>query len=196
MSKFILVLDPGHGGEDPGAVGIDGVKEADLNLKLANRVYQLLANYFTVVFTRRDLNETRSLKERSVMIKQLQPDLVLSIHHNAFTDYAASGLEVYYKDNGPERTKTRSKKISESIYASMGLLAEHAGYSYKYRGVKTQNLHMLRESPCPACLIEAGFLTNPKEVKWCNSPMGQISLGYAIAKSIVDYQEKLTVGKI
>jgi N-acetylmuramoyl-L-alanine amidase len=98
-----IVLDPGHGGRDPGAIGLDGVVEKDVTLDLAKRMRERLERWgFRVVMTR-NADETVSLPERIALADAHGGDLFLSLHVNAAPRVSASGIETYYLDAADER---------------------------------------------------------------------------------------------
>lgn len=98
-----VVIDPGHGGKDPGAIGVGGVKEKDINLKLAKMLARRLrARSFDVVLTRED-DRFIDLEERTVLAESARGDLFISLHANASRNPSLRGIEVYYLDEGHER---------------------------------------------------------------------------------------------
>lgn len=98
-----VVIDPGHGGKDPGAIGIDGLREKDVNLRLAKMLgVRLQALGFKVVFTR-DKDKTLTLEERTVTAEAARGDLFVSVHANASTRRATRGIEIYSLDENHER---------------------------------------------------------------------------------------------
>jgi len=102
-----IVVDPGHGGDDPGAVGVGGVHEAGVTLRIARALRpKLEAQGFRVVMTR-ESDRTISLEERTAFAEGMQGDLFLSIHANSAPRRAASGIETYYLDKSHERHTLR-----------------------------------------------------------------------------------------
>ena len=98
-----IVIDPGHGGRDPGAIGVGGVREKDVNLKLAKRLASRLeARDFEVVMTRRD-DRYLDLEQRTVLAESAGGDLFISVHANASERRATRGIEIYYLDEDHER---------------------------------------------------------------------------------------------
>ena len=102
-----VVLDPGHGGRDPGAIGVGGLREKDLTLSLAKELAKRLrARGFEVLLTR-DRDRTVSLEERTAFAEGVGADLFVSLHVNAARRRAAHGIETYYLDKGHERHALR-----------------------------------------------------------------------------------------
>jgi len=102
-----VVVDPGHGGRDPGAIGVGGLREKDVNLRLAHRLRERLeARGFDVVLTRSD-DRTLSLEERTAIAESARADLFVSLHANASRRHGSRGFEVYYLDESHERHSLR-----------------------------------------------------------------------------------------
>lgn len=200
---MINIIDPGHDNQfaDTGATakiikageaGQRLILEADLNIKVANRVKSNVENYQGVVMTREwDTPGFTTLQQRvGIAVNQhwsgggmySKTEMrFISIHHNSYHNPDVSGLEVYYKDGCQE-----SKYLAYALYENIRDAADHAGYMLVERGVKTAPFYVLRNTPCPAVLIENGFMSNPIELEWLTSPVGQITHGYAIARTLLE----------
>lgn len=193
------ILDPGHDNQfaDTGAIakikkageaGQRLIFEADLNIKVANRVKSNVGNYQGLVMTREwDTPGFTTLQQR-VEIAVNQQGMYsetemrfISIHHNSIRNPDVTGLEVYYKGGCQE-----SKYLALALYENIRDAADHAGYMFIERGIKTVPFYVLRNAPCPAVLIENGFISNPTELEWLTSPVGQITAGYAIGKTLLE----------
>lgn len=172
-----IFIDPGHGGNDPGAVGINGTYESNVVLGIALELGKILENMgFQTEFSRTE-NETVSLAQRAEMANKTDADLFISIHCNGFVNSAASGTEVYsYPGNikGGQLAATLSKNISEK-------------FGIKNRGAKTENFAVLRLSQMPAVLIETAFITNAAEEELMNSPGFSREMASTIAETIATY---------
>ena len=99
--KVVIVIDPGHGGEDPGKVGVNDVLEKDLNLQVAQKVQKLMDEAgIEIVMTREDDNvptaKKKDLEERIQLINSTNPTLALCIHQNSYPDAAIKGAQVFY----------------------------------------------------------------------------------------------------
>lgn len=157
--KPIIVLDPGHGGKDPGAVG-HGLQEKDVVLDLGLRVGALLkARGATVLYTR-GIDVFIDLSERARMANTWKADFFLSLHVNAGGNPPGSGFEsfIYSGVNGGATAAYQNiihRKIA-AVFTSEGL---------PDRGQKKGNLAVLRETNMPAALVEYGFINNPKDAK-------------------------------
>lgn len=150
-----LMLDAGHGGADPGAIG-NGLKEKDLTLKIVKYIKSMLEDYKGVeVMLTRSTDKTVSLKERTDMANSKGVDFFLSIHINAG---GGEGYEDFiYSTVAPEsKTADIQNKMHNEITKNIVMVD---------RGKKKKNLHVLRETKMPAMLTENGFIDNVKDSK-------------------------------
>ncbi len=161
--KKIIVIDPGHGGEDSGAIGINSIQEKDVVLNIAKEIIKLnktlLDNELDIYLTR--YNDTLiSLSNRSRLAKSLNADIFVSLHCNASETYS-KGIEVYVHNSDNSITK-------ESIAVGVSILSESTQkLGFKKRGVKFADFQVLRETTfCSAVLVEFGFVTNSDEANY------------------------------
>lgn len=153
----IFVLDPGHGGADPGAVG-NGLLEKDLVLDLALRVGKLLKVRGATVLYTRGIDVFISLSERAKMANNWKADFFCSLHTNSASNLSASGFEsfIYSEVNGGATAAFQNiihRKIA-AVFAAEGV---------PDRGQKKGNLAVLRETNMPAVLMEYGFISSAKD---------------------------------
>ena len=196
LSKATVFLDPGHGGTDPGATA-GGYREADLNLAVAKKVQSLLLDRGYIVYMSRNDNSTVALLDRSQMANDINPDIFVSIHHNATGtgETSANGIESYYYEydpnypskinadmhNNPERI-SMSKTLTTLIQEN---LVEYTGAND--RGTDGETFSVLRESAMPATLVELGFINNSTERQKLVTDSYQNTLAKAIADGIDEY---------
>ena len=163
-SKFTVVLDPGHGGRDPGKVGTGSTLEKNINLEIALYLKEFLENQdVKVIMTRtkdEDLSKTDTgfklsdLNERIALIKESNADLVICIHQNSYTDPTVYGAQCFYKTNSTEG-ETIAAIIQKQIITSTN--------QTKIRTIKdNEDYYMLKYSPLPTVIAECGFLSNPE----------------------------------
>ncbi|MBS7401645.1 MAG: N-acetylmuramoyl-L-alanine amidase [Eubacteriales bacterium] len=194
--EFHVVLDAGHGGHDGGA-SVDGVNEAELNLQIVNVLAQTLRQRgCTVSLTRVDANSLNfplapnkkvdDMNKRREKIRQLNPDLVISIHLNAYPDRTVQGLQCFYANETPG-SKDYATAIQEQFNAS-GLPID--------KQVKPTDFNLVEHSPCPAVLIECGFLTNPREHQLLQLPTYQQILAYHITAGVLTARHKTQTVRI
>ena len=170
------LLDYGHGGNDSGAIGIDGVKEKDIVKEIGKRVKYHLERHNQTVFESRPNDETVSLRERSNKANNNNVDLCISIHCNAFSDSSAQGVEIFYYQGS-----TRGQQLANSILKEI----TKAKLYTKNRGLKTNNLHITRETIMPSVLIELGFITNVTDKNLIINNKENFAI--AITKGILSY---------
>lgn len=170
------LLDYGHGGNDPGAIGVDNVKEKDIVLEIGKRVKYHLERHNQTVLESRTGDETVSLTERSNKANRNNVDLCISIHCNAFSDSSAQGVEIFYFQGS-----TRGQQLAKSILNEI----TKAKLYTKNRGLKTNNLHMTRETSMPSVLIELGFITNVNDKNLIINNKENFAI--AITKGILSY---------
>jgi N-acetylmuramoyl-L-alanine amidase len=168
-----LVIDPGHGGYDPGATD-SGVEEKDLNLEISKKVASLLNSSGINTRLTRDGDVYLSLSERVQFTKEIGGDLFISVHHNWASTSQAKGIEVYYYNSGDERER-KSKTLADLVRKEIIRLTGQVD-----RGTKSANFYVLRENNIPAILVECGFLSNSEE----RSLLLQDSFQWKIAKGI------------
>jgi N-acetylmuramoyl-L-alanine amidase len=171
---MIICIDPGHGGSDPGATG-HGLKEADINLKIATFLQRQLESYpaqHKVVMTR-DSDKFISLRDRAEISDKAGAALFVSIHCNASENSSANGFEVFHCPGSTKGTAWAVKVHS----ATRSLYQDD-------RGVKEASFSVLKHTDAPAILIECGFISNEKEAKLLGDERFQLSVAKAIASAI------------
>ena len=210
MAKTI-VIDPGHGGKDPGALGSGNLQEKDIVLSISHKLREVLtAKGYTVLMTR-DTNRFIPLKKRTEFATQHKADLFLSIHANAAESSRANGIETYYLD------VSSTDKVSEKIAARenvnsgysiqeletllKGLIQESKSEDSKRlarhvqqalvqdtgaidRGVKHARFVVLIGTNVPAILVETGFVSNPVERNKLATSVYQHKIATAIAQGV------------
>ena len=158
---LLIILDPGHGGLDPGALGPSGSKEKDVVLDISLRLRDLLVAVGCEVHMTRDEDRYVEFPERVRLAKEGKGDIFLSIHANAFRFQEACGTETFYHPD-----KQSSRLLAEALQAS---LMEELGRTD--RGVKTRrDLYVLRESSIPTALVEVAFINHPDEERLLLNP--------------------------
>ncbi len=190
----VIVIDPGHGGFDPGKVGTKDVHEKELNLKIALKLRDYLEQSgATVVMTRvedKDLDgdDTKKRKKED-MIKRAekannsQGDILVSIHQNAFPQPQVKGAQVFYHSQSDD-----GKLLAENIQSS---IKKYADPDNKRLAKQNQDYYLLRVTDIPAVIVECGFLTNPEEEAKLNTDQYQEEMAWAIYIGIVEYFQEL-----
>lgn len=170
-----LVIDPGHGGKDPGAVGPAGLQEKSVNLAVALNLETRLKRRGQGVLLTRRADEYVSLKERVSAIERAQADLLLSLHVNSSVSPDPSYVSGHVLALGGA-----AEKVARALVASVATAT-----GWPNGGVFTNNFYLLRESKIPGVLLEMGFISNPEQEKWLARPENQNLLAEAIEKGLV-----------
>lgn len=172
-----IVLDPGHGGQDPGAVGPGGTKEKDVALAVVKYLQQELSPIAQIYLTR-ERDEYRELWQRSALANSVGADYFISIHCNAATDRTANGTETLIYGRGGEAEKL-AYKVQAKVVSTLGT---------RDRGIKARpELHVLARTKMPAILVELAFISNPLEERMLANPATQQKVARAIAEGVADY---------
>ncbi len=188
ISGARVMLDPGHGGKDSGALGYGGaVYESQINFALAVAAKQALERHgATVLFTRTD-DVYYTLEERKNMARQANPDVFVSIHCNAAENKTRFGTSTYY-------FRPMSQPLAQCVYQQILSVYQNALYvSDSYRRNKVgegANFHpfsVTRLEECPSILIETGYVTNDEECALLLNADHRARIGEAIAAGIADY---------
>ncbi len=185
MEKKIILLDPGHGGFDPGKVVPQGNAEKDINLKIACYLLSYLEqNGATVYMTRIDdaaLSETKrdDLKARRKLSDSDKVDAMVSIHQNYYPSANVHGAQVFYPSSSEE-----AKLLADSIQKRISQLADT---SNKRVIKENASYYLLKNTKKPSVIVECGFLSNPKENALLNSEEYQKKIAWAIFLGITDY---------
>jgi N-acetylmuramoyl-L-alanine amidase len=172
-----ICIDPGHGGNDPGAIGTDPfvMEEKDFNLAVGLLLEGILEqNGHWVVMTRRQ-DRSLGLAGRANFANRLGADLFVSIHANAAVTPAAQGMEVYHFAASPEGNRAAAAVLDRMIAKFPG---------HRNRGVREANFTVLRVTEMPAILVECEFLTNPEQLVFLADPQNRRELAAAIAEGI------------
>jgi N-acetylmuramoyl-L-alanine amidase len=188
MSKPLhILLDPGHGGRDPGAVA-GGIREADVNLRIAGRLWSMLEESGHQMTMTRACDKTVPLTRRVETERQYHFDLFVSIHCNASENPAARGMEIWTSPG-----KTRADAAATSIWNALKKVFGHV--TPMRVGVsdgdadKESLFHVLTHTSCPAVLIECGFLTNDADRAFLIDPENQTDIADVIAAGIEDWRK-------
>lgn len=188
-----ILIDPGHGAEDGGAVSDDGVVEKGINLSISTYLREYLElSGFEVIMTREDDNimgdqtlPTLQERHRSDMYARLDlynsedVDYVISIHQNKFTESQYSGAQVFYSPND-EQSEVLADYMRKSI---VGFLQPENTREIKKAG---SNIYLLNNCNNPCILVECGFLSNPEETALLNTEEYQRQMAFTIYCGMLD----------
>ena len=171
-----VVIDPGHGGKDPGTIGIGGFREKDVVLPISLDVAEILRKQEIDVIMTRDTDNFISLQGRTDLANKINADLFVSIHANAInlSRPDVNGLETYYYKSG--------RRLAEIIHWSI-----LNGVEIDNRGIRRARFYVLRHSTMPAVLVEVGFLTGAIDSSRLKDPDHRRRMAEEIARGIVEY---------
>ena len=174
-----IVLDPGHGDTDSGAISLDGLRESDVVLSIAYKVRDILKHSFDVCMTR-DSDTFVSLNYRSAYANSLgDVAAFISIHCNSATSTSARGWEIF--------TSKGNTGDADKLAASIGKQYAARFQELPARGLKEANFSVLQNTNMPAVLVECCFLSNAEEAHWISSDEIQQQHAEAIADGIIDH---------
>ena len=194
ITQKTVIVDAGHGGDDGGAIGIDGTVEKDINLDIALKLEKILKFYgFNVIMTRTQDVMTcddglDSLRKRKISdihnrfeLMRKNPDAIfISVHQNKFEDSSQHGTQVFYSGNDE-----RSKELAEAIQTSVTLTLQRKND----RVVKKSGsgIYLLYHAKIPAVIVECGFISNSDEVKKLKDESYRMKLAILIADGLLKY---------
>lgn len=182
LSDRVIMLDPGHGGNQPGAGSGTGVYERDVTYKIATELSNLLeAKGATVLFSRDNSASVPEIEERRINTYTLNPDMFISIHCDSSSSSSANGSSVYYYKNysGP-----LAFAISKTL---PGIVKTNTGYAMQNKGAHFYPFLVTRVETCPSVLVECGFISNASDFKIINSRKGQKAIAKGIYEGVLDY---------
>ena len=186
----VVVLDPGHGGEDPGKVGKGDIYEKDINLAIAGYVKQYLElNDYRVIMTRdqdeslgngsKGFDKNADMRARLGTIEDAGAVIAVSIHQNSFTDSSVQGAQVFYHGESNDGQQLAAC-IQESLWERLD--------SEKKREIKADSsYYLLKKSSIPMVIVECGFLSNGRELELLQQEIYQKKLAWAIYMGIEKY---------
>jgi N-acetylmuramoyl-L-alanine amidase len=176
QGQLTVMIDPGHGGRDPGAVGIGGLREKDINITVSRRVQEILNERgVNAVLTRSDDREI-DLEPRVDAAERANADVFVSIHSNAISMSRpdVNGLETFYYSSGLRLAQVIHNNVLEST-------------DLDDRGVRRARFYVLVNTSMPAVLVETGFVTGRDDAARFRSPGGMNAIAEGIADGILEY---------
>ena len=189
QEPYVVVLDAGHGGQDPGKVGVNNALEKELNLEIAQKLKEELSKEGIAVYMTReddgglyeetDANKKRAdLAARLAIIQEKQPDLVVSIHQNSYSSQDIRGPQTFYY-----KSSEKGKELAERIQTALW----EAFPDYKRKAKANGDYYLLLHTACPTVIVECGFLSNWDEAELLSSEEYQMEMARAIAEGIGEY---------
>ena len=175
-NRPIVVIDPGHGGPDPGAVGIGGLQEKRVVLDISQQIAALLEKQGVQVVMSRSADVDLDLAPRTALANRVNANAFVSIHANAISmsRQDISGLETYYYNTGANLARS----IHQSVLQETGV---------RDRGVRTARFYVLRYTSMPSVLVEVGFVTGREDAAKLATPAYRTKMAGAIANGVLRY---------
>lgn len=192
--KTCIVIDAGHGGKDPGKIGINGEKEKDINLQIAKKLKKELEDDgIKVVLTREGEDglyssnaknkKVEDMKNRCKIIDEADPIFTISIHQNSYTKKYVKGAQVFYFGQSQE-----GRKIAEILQKS---LIEKLDKNNHRTAKANESYYLLKKTKAPTVIIECGFLSNSEEAALLADTEYQEKVAKAIQKGVQKYLEQV-----
>lgn len=186
----VVVIDSGHGGNDPGKIGVDGSLEKDINLKIAYRLKEYLeASDVTVVMTREDdrglyeegdsHKKMADMRNRVQLIEKTNPVITISIHQNSYHEEAISGAQVFYY-----KGSDKGKKLAEILQKRFDFVL---GDKNRRLAKANDNYYLLLHVKKPLVIVECGFLSNWQEAAALNREEYQNRVAWTIHMGVMEY---------
>lgn len=194
--KICIVLDAGHGGSDPGKVGVNDALEKDINLAITLKLKDLLEQKDIEVVLTRDSDaglypadatnkKVSDMQKRCQIITEANPVFTISIHQNSYTTEDVCGAQVFYYGQSAE-----GKKLATILQDS---LISHVNSESRRVAKANESYYLLKKTPTPTVIVECGFLSNPAEADLLLDTDYQNKIARAIYMGILEYLEEETL---
>lgn len=182
-NEMVVVIDPGHGGKDPGKIGTNDALEKDINLQIAQKVKSNLEEQnIKVIMTREDDTAEDSkladMKKRVAQINEAKPEIVVSIHQNSYSQADVKGAQVFYYTHSEV-----SKEAALCMQEELKLI--DSGNTREAKGNDT--FYLLKKTEVPTIIVECGFLSNVEEAEKLVDESYQQKMAEAICNGIVKW---------
>ena len=192
--KPCVVIDAGHGGADPGKVGINDALEKDINLEIAKKLQMFLELADVEVILTRDSDaglydedasnkKVQDMKRRVALIEETSPVVTISIHQNSYHEEYVHGAQTFYYANSDQ-----SKKLAEQI---QHLLLKELDPNNTRVAKSNDSYYLLKKTSSPIVIVECGFLSNREEAQKLESDYYQEKVAWAIHLGVVQYINSL-----
>lgn len=188
--KRLVIVDAGHGGNDPGKIGVDDSKEKEINLQIAKKLKVLLEQQDLEVRMTREEDQglyeehssnkkVQDLKNRCELINGMNPDCVISIHQNSYHEEPVKGAQVFYYKNSVE-----AKELAEDIQEK---LISYVDPQNRRQAKSNESYYLLKRTSAPVVIVECGFLSNWAEAKLLQEESYQSQIAWAVALGVQRY---------
>ena len=186
VQEYTVVLDAGHGGADPGKVGVNGALEKEINLQIAKKIKELLEQRgVNVIMTREDdqMQESKiaDMKKRVAIMNEIAPELVVSIHQNSYSDARVRGAQVFYYKGSKD-----GKMAAECMQEILKVIDPENTREIK----ENDTFYLLKKTKSPTIIVECGFLSHPDECEKLTDEAYQKEIAKAICEGIIKWLDK------
>ena len=177
--RVVVIVDPGHGGPDPGAIGVGGLQEKEIVMSISQQVASLLEQQGIQAVLTRSGDYDLDLAPRVSMAERANANIFVSIHANSIdmSRPDISGLETYYYSSG--------SRLAQSIHNSI-----LQNVDIKDRGIRTARFYVLRKTSMPSVLVEVGFVTGREDAAKLSNPSYRSQMAQAITRGILQYLQQ------
>ena len=190
ISEICIVIDAGHGGSDPGKVGVNDALEKDINLIVAQKLADLLRqNHISIVMTRNsdqglyseaaENQKVDDMHKRCKLIDDANPLFTVSIHQNSYPDPSIKGAQVFYYAQSE-----KGKNLAETIQSALVSQVDPQNHRL---AKANESYYLLRKTSSPTIIVECGFLSNPEEASLLLQDDYQGKLANAVCSGILTY---------
>lgn len=188
--QYVVVIDAGHGGIDPGKLGVNGSQEKDINLQIAQQLKCFLESADVKVVLTRNSDEglydesasnkkVQDMKKRVSIIEETKPDLAVSIHQNSYHDNSIHGAQVFYY-----ASSITGKELAECIQQG---LVENVDPDNRRLAKANDSYYLLKKTGVPLVIVECGFLSNMTEAEKLSTDYYQEKVAWSIHLSVMQY---------
>lgn len=183
-TRITVVIDSGHGGEDPGKIGVNGALEKDINLAIGKMLKETLEKENIQVVLTRETDEmladskTEDMKKRVKIMNEAKPVLVVSVHQNSYVTEQESGAQVFYYTHS-EKGKELALDLQENL--------KNLDAGNRREAKANDTYYILRHTEVPTVIIECGFLSNREEAEKLMTEEYQQELARTICNGILQY---------
>ena len=188
--EICIAIDAGHGGDDPGKIGINDAKEKDINLSIALKLKKLLEKEdIRIVLTRKDKNglysagtsnkKVEDMRKRCDIITDAMPVFTVSVHRNSYTEEYVKGAQVFYFGQSAE-----GKELAETLQESLRVNLDPDN---DRMAKANESYYLLKKTPTPTVIVECGFLSNTEEANLLITDEYQDKVAEAIKDGILTY---------
>jgi N-acetylmuramoyl-L-alanine amidase len=176
IGRGVVIIDPGHGGPDPGAIGVGGIQEKEIVLDISRQVTAILAQNGIQAIMTRDSDIDLDLAPRVSMAERARASVFVSIHANAISLSRpdVNGLETYYYSSGADLARL----IHQNVLGNASIAD---------RSIRKGRFYVLRNTSMPSVLVETGFVTGATDAANFNNPAHRRQIAEGIARGIIQY---------